>query len=216
MLEAQGRDDRARQHPDRRLDRRPRHRDGDPQPQPGKPDTEPAGAPADRLRLRAEARPQRSICATGPTGDRDARASPTSSPSTRPMPTARCASARTSSSPPRRRAAISASSNTSRPGRWICAPRARSGSTPTWTSTGSTRCCFPARPAPRSPPRPAIRASRCRPALSPGSRDKETPDYPYGATFTGRAWSEPDPAAPRLRLRAGDPGAPPAARTCRR
>jgi amidase len=24
-----------------------------------------------------------------------------------------------------------------------------------------------------------------------GSRDKETPDYPYGATFTGRAWSEP-------------------------
>ena len=24
-----------------------------------------------------------------------------------------------------------------------------------------------------------------------GMRDKETPDYPYGATFTGRAWSEP-------------------------
>ena len=24
-----------------------------------------------------------------------------------------------------------------------------------------------------------------------GARDKETPDYPYGATFTGRAWSEP-------------------------
>jgi amidase len=24
-----------------------------------------------------------------------------------------------------------------------------------------------------------------------GIRDKETPDYPYGATFTGRAWSEP-------------------------
>src|SRR6267154_4160261 len=23
-----------------------------------------------------------------------------------------------------------------------------------------------------------------------GIRDKETPDYPYGATFTGRAWSE--------------------------
>jgi hypothetical protein len=23
-----------------------------------------------------------------------------------------------------------------------------------------------------------------------GVRDKETPDYPYGATFTGRAWSE--------------------------
>ena len=24
-----------------------------------------------------------------------------------------------------------------------------------------------------------------------GVRDKETPDYPFGATFTGRAWSEP-------------------------
>jgi len=24
-----------------------------------------------------------------------------------------------------------------------------------------------------------------------GVRDKETPEYPYGATFTGRAWSEP-------------------------
>jgi amidase len=24
-----------------------------------------------------------------------------------------------------------------------------------------------------------------------GIRDKETPDFPYGATFTGRAWSEP-------------------------
>src|SRR5947208_1490122 len=27
--------------------------------------------------------------------------------------------------------------------------------------------------------------------LVAGVRDKETPDYPYGATFTGRAWSEP-------------------------
>ena len=27
--------------------------------------------------------------------------------------------------------------------------------------------------------------------LVAGIRDKETPDYPYGATFTGRAWSEP-------------------------
>jgi len=24
-----------------------------------------------------------------------------------------------------------------------------------------------------------------------GVRDKDTPEYPYGATFTGRAWSEP-------------------------
>ena len=23
-----------------------------------------------------------------------------------------------------------------------------------------------------------------------GTRDKDTPEYPYGATFTGRAWSE--------------------------
>jgi len=27
--------------------------------------------------------------------------------------------------------------------------------------------------------------------LVAGVRDKDTPDYPYGATFTGRAWSEP-------------------------
>jgi len=27
--------------------------------------------------------------------------------------------------------------------------------------------------------------------LVSGVRDTETPDYPYGATFTGRAWSEP-------------------------
>jgi amidase len=24
-----------------------------------------------------------------------------------------------------------------------------------------------------------------------GVKDKDTPEYPYGATFTGRAWSEP-------------------------
>ena len=41
-----------------------------------------------------------------------------------------------------------------------------------------------------------------------GVRDKDTPDYPYGATFTGRAWSEPVLLASCLRLRAGDPGAP--------
>ena len=45
-LEAARRDDRARQYPDRGLDRRPRHRDGDPEPQPGKPGRyEPARRP---------------------------------------------------------------------------------------------------------------------------------------------------------------------------
>ena len=45
--------------------------------------------------------------------------------------------------------------------------------------------------APRSPPSRAIPACRCRPASSPGVDGKETPDYPLGITFTGRAWSEP-------------------------
>jgi hypothetical protein len=35
--------------------------------------------------------------------------------------------------------------------------------------------------------------SRSFPGFVAGIRDKETPDYPYGATFTGRAWSEPIP-----------------------
>ena len=39
-----------------------------------------------------------------------------------------------------------------------------------------------------------------------------TPHYPLGVTFAGRAWSEAVVAAPRLRLRAGEPGAPAAAR----
>ena len=56
--------------------------------------------------------------------------------------------------------------------------------------TGWTRCCSPARWARRSPPSPAIRASRCRRG-SPRVGNAETPDYPIGATFTGRAWSEP-------------------------
>ena len=68
------------------------------------------------------------ICETGPPAQQ-CRASPTSLRSTRHMPTAHCVG-QDISSPPRRPAAISASSNTSRLGRWICAPRAHWGSTP--------------------------------------------------------------------------------------
>jgi amidase len=55
-----------------------------------------------------------------------------------------------------------------------------------------------------------------------GARDRETPDYPYGATFTGRAWSEPsllrfayafEHAAPARRP---PPGIPPIAAGCER
>jgi amidase len=55
-----------------------------------------------------------------------------------------------------------------------------------------------------------------------GIRDKETPDYPYGATFTGRAWSEPillrlayafEQATQVRRL---PPGVPPLDPTCGR
>ena len=54
-------------------------------------------------------------------------------------------------------------------------------------------------------------AAKCRLSERPGAGGaftagidgKETPDYPLGITFTGRAWSEADPAAPCLCLRAG-------------
>ena len=68
-------------------------------------------------------------------------------------------------------------------GRW--------GSTPIWTGTGSTRCCSPA------PAGAAIAAKAGYPSVQvpagfiAGVDGKETPDYPLGATFTGRAWSEP-------------------------
>ena len=43
----------------------------------------------------------------------------------------------------------------------------------------------------RSPPRPAIPASRCRPASSAASATGKPRTIPFGVTFTGRAWSEP-------------------------
>jgi amidase len=55
-----------------------------------------------------------------------------------------------------------------------------------------------------------------------GVRDKDTPEYPYGATFTGRAWSEPtllrlayafEQAA---RARRPPPGLPPIDASCAR
>ena len=50
--------------------------------------------------------------------------------------------------------------------------------------TGSTRYCFRGRPAPRSPPRPVIRASRSPPALSAATTPRNTRSAP------------PSPAAP--------------------
>ena len=67
---------------------------------------------------------------------------------------------------------------------------ARSVSMPIWTRIGSTRCCSPAGPGPRLRPRQVTRAFKCRPASSP-LRRRGHPDCPLGATFTGRAWSEP-------------------------
>ena len=46
------------------------------------------------------------------------------------------------------------------------------------------------RRAPRSPPRRAIPASWCRAGSSRDIDGKDTPDYPLGVTFAGRAWSE--------------------------
>ena len=77
-----------------------------------------------------------------------------------------------------------------RPRRPICAPAGPWVSTPIWTGTGSTRCCFPAPPGPRSPPRPAIPSVQV-PAGFVAGATAGTPAYPFGATFTGRAWSEP-------------------------
>jgi amidase len=55
-----------------------------------------------------------------------------------------------------------------------------------------------------------------------GVRDKETPDYPYGATFTGRAWSEPTllrlayAFEQATQLRSPPPGLPPLDPGCAR
>ena len=36
-----------------------------------------------------------------------------------------------------------------------------------------------------------MRPSTVPPGTVTATIDKDTPEYPYGATFTGRAWSEP-------------------------
>src|SRR4029077_11980993 len=46
-----------------------------------------------------------------------------------------------------------------------------------------------------------------------GVGDRDTPDYPLGATFTGRAWSEPLLLRLPPGLAQGDPGGPGAPRT---
>ena len=85
---------------------------------PESPDAARAGAAPDRLRLRAEARPQRlsaRLAADAQPADADPDAGRHHRVQPGAMPTGRCASARTSFSPPRRRAAICRSSNTARP-----------------------------------------------------------------------------------------------------
>ena len=109
----------------------------------------------------------------------------------RPMPTARCASARTSFSPPRRPAATSASSNTSRPGRWICAPRATLGLDAYMDRHRLDAVLFPGAAGAAIAAKAGYPSVQVPAGFVAGVRDKETPDYPYGATFTGRAWSEP-------------------------
>ena len=105
-------------------------------------------------------------------------------------------------------AAICRSWNTAPPAPPICAPAGPWGSMRIWTGTVSTRCCFPAQPEPRSPRRPAIRASRCRPGLSAGSA---RPAYPFGVDIHRPRLERAGIAAPGLCLRAGDAGAAPAA-----
>ena len=61
---------------------------------------------------------------------------------------------------------------------------------------------FPGITGARSPPRRAIPASWCRQVSSRGFDGKDTPDYPLGVTFAGRAWSE-HTSASGVCLRAG-------------
>ena len=51
--------------------------------------------------------------------------------------------------------------------------------------------CFRGGAVRRSLPRPAIRACVVPAGMTSGAGGRTTPDYPFGATFTGRAWSEP-------------------------
>ena len=152
----------ARQHSHHRLDGRTRHRRPHSQPQSGKPDLQPDGAASDRLPLRAQARPQRLSARLGQ-GHQHAHLGGHHRLQRCQCRARSCASVRTSSSPRRRRGAISARPNTLRRGKWTSLPPARSGSMPIWTATSSMPSCFPAATAPPSRPRPAIPACRCLP-----------------------------------------------------
>ena len=162
------------------------------QPQPGepRPDTSRRYRPI-VFALRAEARPQRLSARLGDRHERSAR-SPISSPSM----TAHAdralrfgqdmflAAEATRGDLVGARIQIGARA-------WICAPPRTLGLDAYMDAHRLDAVLFPARAARRSPPRRAIRASRCRPGSPPAVGGEETPDYPIGATFTGRAWSEP-------------------------
>ena len=161
-----------------------------PQPQSGKPDPQPDGAASDSSTSMSSSTTSTPICATGPRAPRCARWR-TSSPSTMPMPSARCASARTSSSPRRRREGD------------LERGRIRHGAADGYPRHAHARDrCLYGRPQARCHPvsRPQRRRHRGQGRLSEragaGRNDRRrraepTPEYPFGATFAGRAWSEP-------------------------
>ena len=69
--------------------------------------------------------------------------------------------------------------------------RRRSVSTPIWTRTGSTRCCSPGAAGAAIAAKAGYPSVQVPAGFIAGFDGKDTPDYPLGATFTGRAWSEP-------------------------
>ena len=124
-------------------------------------------------------------------GTEDQDAWPTSSPSTRPTPTRRCASARTSSSPPQAtRGDLSELEYRSARAMDLQSAKER-GLDAYMTRHQLDAVLFPGtrgrgdRGQGGLSQRPGAGAASSR-----GVDGKETPDYPLGVTFTGRAWSE--------------------------